>query len=88
MYFTNNPMKESVTNSMLEQTNGDSRSPELPHAKCSRLLFNIFVGQCIAAGMVSGGIFTKNLQNMGMDTPLLQLSIMYFPLSFYLIYHL
>ena len=61
MYFTNNPMKESVTNSMLERTNGDASAPESSHAKCSRLLFNIFVGQCIAAGMVSGGIFTKNL---------------------------
>ena len=53
-----------------------------------RLIFNIFVGQCIAIGMVSGGIFTKRLGEMGLNTPLLQLTIMYIPLSFYLIYHL
>ena len=56
--------------------------------KCMRLIFNIFVGQCIAIGMVSGGIFTKRLGEMGLNTPLLQLTIMYIPLSFYLIYHL
>jgi len=50
-------------------------------------VFNIIIGQLIAIGLVSGGIFTKNLQGYGLNTPILQLTFMYFPLSFYLIYH-
>ena len=32
-------------------------------------------------------LYSKNLENYGLNTPLLQLSIMYAPLSLYLIYH-
>ena len=58
-----------------------------PRSKCNDVLFNIFVGQLIAIGLVSGGVFTQNLQSYGLNTPILQLTFMYFPLSFYLIFH-
>jgi hypothetical protein len=38
---------------------------------CKNIVFNIVIGQLIAIGLVSGGVFTKNLQDYGLNTPIL-----------------
>ena len=49
------------------------------------LLFNIVIGQLIAIGITSGGVFTQNIQtNLGLSFPVLQLSFMYLPMMLYL----
>ena len=51
------------------------------------LIFNIVVGQIIAISLVSGGVFTQNLQNkLNLQIPILQLTFMYFPLMGYLVF--
>ena len=53
----------------------------------SDLAFNICVGQIIAICLVSGGIFTQNIQNnLGLQLPVLQLMCMYLPLTFQLLF--
>jgi solute carrier family 35 protein F1/2 len=49
-------------------------------------VFNVLIGQTIAIGIVSGGIFTKNLEDLGVHTPMLQLAFIYTGLAFSLIY--
>ena len=41
-----------------EESESDYEKAAPKRKTCSQILFNIFVGQLIAIGMVSGGIFT------------------------------
>jgi hypothetical protein len=74
-------------NSVLLSENERGKQTTTSKEKCNNVLFNVFVGQIIAIALVSGGIFTKNLQELNIDAPLIQLTFMYMPLCGYLIYH-
>ena len=50
------------------------------------LTFNVLMGQAIAICLVSGGIFSQNIEKkLNLSIPIFQLTCMYFPLMIYLL---
>ena len=61
------------------------RSENLIKDKVKDIAINIILGQIIAVGISSGGVFTENIQNrFQLNIPILLLCFIYAPLTIYL----